>query len=218
MAGGGSGQLQPSIIPIFYKKTYLEKHNIDITDYAKSFCSENGKEGHIVTRHDIEWYWEGNIRAEFDTVDPSHNRLISQTKCPKFETHWMRKTATTAFLAKKLLQEQEEFWLLKPNRKEKKHIKSALILGNDTERWIIPDVSLMAIDDVFFDKVAQNIRAANAGATGCNLNDSKMFRLWGTLIKKAYDFVPKEVHIEKLKEVGLLLLEDHCAHESDLGV
>lgn len=81
--------------------------------------------------------------------------------------------------AKELVQQQEGFWLLKPNSKQRKHLKSALILGNDTERWIIPDVALMAIGDVFFNTVVQNIQAANASHIDSKLDDSKFFRLWG---------------------------------------
>ena len=211
MAGHARPQLQASIVPIFYNKTFLEKHNIDIVDYAKRFCSENSKLGYIVTRHDIEWYWEGNTRAEYDTRDP-HNRLISQARCPKFESYWMEKSAVTALQAKKLLQKQEGgMWPLKPTQKEKKYNKSALILGNHTERWIVPDVSLMAIGDVSFGQFEHNIREANAGDACDNLYESKLFQLWGTLIKRVYDFVPKEVQLEKLKEVGLSRSENHCA-------
>ena len=78
-------------------------------------------------------YWETNVRAEFDSVDPSHNRLVSQAKRLKFEFYWMGKTAVAALQAKTLLQEQEEFWLLKPNTKERKHFKNALILGNENK-------------------------------------------------------------------------------------
>lgn len=215
MAGHAGPQLQPSIIPVLYNRAFLEKHNIDITDYGKHFCTENSKQGKIITRRDIEWYWEGNIRAEFDTVDPSHNRLISQTKCPKFELYWLGKTAVAALQAKKLLHEQQGLWLLKPKRKEIKHFKSALILGNDTERWIVPDVSLMAIRDICFTTFAHNVRAANVGD---NLSDSMLFRLWGTLVKKAYDFVPKEVQIQKLKEVHFIPLIDPCTHHVDFDL
>ncbi len=71
-------------------------------------------------------------------------------------------------------------------------------------------MSLMAIDDVSFSEFAHNVRTANAGDACDNLDKSKLFQLWGALIKKAYDFVPKEVQIEKLKEVGLVQLGDHC--------
>lgn len=211
MAGHVRPQLQASIVPIFHKKAFLEKHNIDIVDYAKHFCRENSKQGYIITRHDIEWYWEGNTRAEYDTRDPSHDRLISQAGCPKFESYWMEKSAVTALQAKEVLQEQEGgMWPLKPTQKEKKYNKSALILGNHTERWIVPDVSLMAIDEVSFSEFEQKIRTANAGDACENLDKSKLFQLWGTLINKAYDFVPKEVQIEKLKGVGLVQSGDHC--------
>ena len=102
--------------------------------------------------------------------------------------------------AQKFLQEQDGFWLLKPKTKEKKHFKSALILGNDSERWIVPDASLMPIEDVSFEDFEQSIRAINIGVDGGKLDKSKLFRLWGTLIKKAYAFVPRDVQNEKLKE------------------
>ena len=201
MSGPTNHRLQASIIPVLYKKGFIEEHNIDITDFAKSLCSRNGKAGFIITRHDIEWYWEGNVRAEFDTVNPAHHRLISQTRCPKFDTYWMNKTATVAFQARRILQQQDEFWLLKPNAREGKHFETAIILGNGTERWTIPHVSLQAVEDVSFMGFVQNVREANPDHAGEGLNKAKMFRLWGALIKKAYDFVPKEVQLEKLREV-----------------
>ena len=209
MTGSTKNQLQASIIPVLYKKGFIEEHNIDITDFAKSLCSRNGKAGFIITRQDIEWYWEGNVRAEFDTVDPIHHRLISQTKCPKFNAYWMNKTATVAFQARRILQEQEGFWLLKPNVREKKHFDSALILGNGTERWTIPHVSLLAVEDFSFTEFVQSVREANADHAGEVLNKAKMFHLWGALIKKAYDFVPKEVQVKKLREVRSIPLDDH---------
>ena len=209
MTGSANCQLQASIIPVLYKKGLIEEHNIDITDFAKSLCSRNDKAGFFITRHDIEWYWEGNVRAEFDTVNPVHHRLISQTRCPKFDTYWMNKTATVAFQARKILQEQEGFWLFRPNAREKKHLDSALILGNGTERWTIPHVSLLAVEDVSFTGFVQSVREANADHAGEGLNMAKMFRLWGALIKKAYDFVPKEVQVKKLREVRSTLLGYH---------
>ena len=209
MTGSANRQLQASIIPVLYKKGLIEEHNIDITDFAKSLCSRNDAAGFFITRHDIEWYWEGNVRAEFDTVNPVHHRLISQTRCPKFDTYWMNKTATVAFQARKILQEQEGFWLLRPNAREKKHFDSALILGNSTERWIIPHVSLLALEDVSFTGFVQSVREANADHAGEGLNMAKMFRLWGALIKKAYDFVPKEIQVKKLREVRSTLLGYH---------
>ena len=212
MAGAPRRQLQASIIPVLYPKTYIEKHNLDITGYAKEFYNRNRIEGKLVTRRDIEWYWEGNVRAEYDTVDPAHNRLISQIRCPKFETFWMNLTAPVAPQPEKLLQEQQGFQLLRPNEKEKKHFKGALILGNATERWIIPDVSLMAVDDFAHDEFVQNVREAN----NQHLDRSKVFHLWGALIKKAYGFVPREVQIEKLKEVRTTSLDSHCANDVNL--
>ena len=38
--------------------------------------------GKTIIPRDVEWYWEGNVRSEFDTIDPKHNRLVSQTECP----------------------------------------------------------------------------------------------------------------------------------------
>lgn len=179
----------------------MEEHNIDITDFAKSLCSRNNKAGFIITRHDVEWYWEGNVRAEFDTVNPVHHRLISQTRCPKFERYWMNKTATLAFEARKILQEQEGFWLLKPNAREIKHFETAIILGNDTERWTIPHVSLLTVEDVSFTEFVQSVRKANTDHAAEGLNKAKMFTLWGALIKKGFGFVPKEVQVKKLREV-----------------
>ena len=209
MTGSTSRQLQASIIPVLYKKGFIEEQNIDITDFAKSLCSKNGKAGFNITRHDIEWYWEGNVRSEFDTVNPVHHRLISQTRCPKFDMYWMNKTATVAFQARRILQEQDGFWLLRPNARERKHFESALILGNGMERWTIPHVSLLAVEDVSFTGFVQSVREANADHAGEDLNKAKIFRLWGTLIKKAYDFVPKEVQVKKLREVRSSPLDDH---------
>ena len=209
MTGSTSHQLQASIVPVLYKKGLIEEQNIDITDFAKSLCSRNAKAGFNITRRDIEWYWEGNVRAEFDTVNPVHHRLISQTRCPKFDTYWMNKTATVAFQARRILQEQEGFWLLRPNARERKYFESALNLGNSTERWTIPHVSLLAIENVSFTAFVESIREANADHAGEGLNKAKIFRLWGTLIKKAYDFVPKEVQVKKLREVRSSPLDDH---------
>lgn len=209
MAEYTGAQLQASIIPVFYKRDFLEEHNVDIVEYAKKICSKNRKNGKLILRHDVEWYWEAEIRAAFDALDTSHHRLINQIRCPKFDIYWTRKTATAALQAKEHLRQQQEFWLLKPKTKEKTHLKSALILGNNIERWIVPDVSLMAIDDVFFDKFVQSVRAANVDDADNSLDDSKLLRLWGALIKQAYDFVPKEVQIQKLKEVGFIPLS-HC--------
>ena len=75
--------------PSSHKRVFLEKHNFDIADYAKHFYSENQKYDKIITRHDIEWYWKGNIRAEFVTVNSSHNQLVSQTRCPKFKIFYV---------------------------------------------------------------------------------------------------------------------------------
>ena len=216
MAEYARAQLQASIIPVLHRRTYLEKHKMDIVDYAKEFFNENNKHGKVITRHDIEWYWEANIRAEYDTLNPSHNQLVSQTSCPKFQIFWMQKIAVAALQEKELLHQQEGFWLLKPSSKQRKHLKGALILGNDTERWIVPDVALMAIGDVFFNTFVQNIKTANASQIDDNLDDSKLFRLWGALVKKAYDFVPKEVQIEKLKEVGSNPLINHCKYNVEL--
>ena len=209
MTGSTSHQLQASIVPVLYKKGLIEEQNIDITDFAKSLCSRNAKAGFNITRRDIEWYWEGNVRAEFDTVNPVHHRLISQMRCPKFDTYWMNKTATVAFQARRILQEQEGFWLLRPNARERKYFESALNLGNSTERWTIPHVSLLAIENVSFTAFVESIREANADHAGEGLNKAKIFRLWGTLIKKAYDFVPKEVQVKKLREVRSSPLDDH---------
>ena len=209
------GRLQASIVPVLYKNGYIEENIIDITDFAKDFCKKNAKAGLAITRHDIEWYWEGNIRAEFDTTDPKHQRLINQMRCPRFERFWLNRTAPEAFQAKSLLHEQEGVWLLTPNAKEKKHFANALVLGNYTERWVIPNVSLMPIEDVFFDDCMWRVQVANTGAAGADLDKSTMFRLWGALIKKAYDFVPKEVQNEKLKEVRCIPVIDHYAHDVD---
>ena len=77
-------------------------------------------------------------------TDPIHQRLISQTRYPKFERFWLNRTAPEAFQATILSYKQEELRLLTPNVKEKKHFANALVLGNHIERWIIPNVSLMA--------------------------------------------------------------------------
>lgn len=190
----------------------MERRNIDITYYAKEFCSRNRKQGRLITRRDVEWYWEGNIRAEYDTVDLIHNRLISQTRSPKFDAYWMQAMTPAAYQEKRLLQEQEGFWLLRPSTRERKHFKSALILGNRAERWIIPHVSLMAVENVAYEDFVHDLQEANGeGAKG-----SKVFRLWGALIKKAYDFVPKEVQTEKLKEVRSIPLKNHYTYDVDL--
>ena len=209
-------QLQPSIILVLYKQGFIEENNIDITDFAKSLCASNSKAGYAITRHDVEWYWEGNVRTDFDTVNPLHHKLISQTRCPKFDTYWMNKTEPVAFQARRFSQEREGFWVLKPNVKESKHFETALILGNRAERWIIPHVSLLAIEDVSFTKFEKKVREANADHAGEGLDKAKMVRLWGALIKKAYDFVPKEVQLMKLKEVRSLPLNDHYADDVDL--
>ena len=130
----------------------------------------------------------------------------------------MVKTETAALLAKRRLQEQEGFWLLGLNKKEKKHFENALIVGNDTERWIVPEVFVMAIEDVSFENFVQNVRAANTSDVGNNLDGSNVFHLWGALIKKAYDFVPKDVQTEKLKEVSPIPLDDRCEHHADLDL
>lgn len=213
MAGTPQRQLQASVIPVLYPKTDIEKRKIDITDYAKEFCSRNRKQGKLITRRDVEWYWEGNIRAEYDTVDPAHNWLISQIRCPKFQAFWINTAAPLAVREERLLQQQQQgFWPLRPNAKERKHFGSALILGNHTQRWIIPHVSLMAVEDVDYEDFVHDVRKANGEA----LRGSMVFHLWGALIKKAYDFVPKEVQTEKLKEVRSTPLGDHCTNDVDL--
>lgn len=212
MAATPIGQLQTSVVPVLYPKSYMERRNIDITDYAKEFCSRNRKQGRLITRRDVEWYWEGNIRAEYDTVDLIHNRLISQTRSPKFDAYWMQAMTPAAYQEKRLLQEQEGFWLLRPSTRERKHFKRALILGNRAERWIIPHVSLMAVEDVAYEDFVHDLQEAN----GEGPKGSKVFRLWGALIKKAYDFVPKEVQTEKLKEVRSIPLKDHYTYDFDL--
>lgn len=130
-------------------------------------------------------------------MDLIHNRPISQTRSPKFDAYWMQAMAPAAYLEKRLLQEQEGFRLLRPSARERKHFKSALILGNHGERWIIPHVSLMAVEDVAYEDFVHDVREANAEPP----RGSTVFHLWGALIKKDYDFVPKEVQTEKLKEV-----------------
>lgn len=207
MAGTPQRQLQASIIPVLLPKSFIEKRKIDITDYAKKICSRNREQGKLITRRDVEWYWEGNVRAEYDTVDPSHNRLITQIRCPKFEAYWDNMTAPLAVREERLRQQQRQgFWPLRPNARERKHFEGALILGNHTERWIIPHVSLMAIEDVEYGDFVHDVRKAN----GEGLRGSTVFRLWGALIKKAYDFVPREVQTEKLREVRSIPLDDGC--------
>ena len=107
-----------------------------------------------------------------------------------------------AFKAKRLSQEQVGFWVLKPNKGEEKHLKGAIFLGNALERWVIPDVSLMDIEDVFYSHFAQDVREANPGNFNDGLNDAKVFQLWGALVKKAFDFAPKQVQTAKLMEVS----------------
>ena len=209
-------QLQASIIPVLFEKGHIEKHKTDITDFAKAFRTANSKQGKTITRHDVEWYWEGNVRSEFDTVDPLHNHLISQIESPKFEMYWANKTAIATLQGKTLLQKHEDFRLLIPNNKEKKHHKNALILGNGRERWIVPEVFLMALYDISFEDFVQGVGTANTDDASHNLDESKVFRLWAAFIKKAYDFVPKEVQVEKLKEVCSVPLDDHRAYVADL--
>ena len=76
----------------------------------------------------------------------------------------------------------------------------------------------MAIEDVFFDDCMWRVKVANFGGAGNSLDQSTKFRLWGALIKKAYDFVAKEVQNEKLKEVRSIPVIDHYAHEVDHDV
>ena len=214
--GSTNGQLQASIIPVSYRKGAIVKQNITLFNFANNFYLINQNNGNTITRRDVEWYWESNVRFEFDTADPAHNRLISQIRSPKFETFWLNKTAVATVQAKRVLHEQEGFWPVTPNITERKHFKNAIILGNGMERWIIPNVALMAVEDVSFQKFVQEVRKVNADRASDELDKSKLFRLWGALIKKGYDFVPKEVQNEKLKEVCSTPFDDHKAHNVDI--
>ena len=68
------------------------------------------------------------IRAEFDTVNPSHNRLVSEMSCPKFDIFWIQRTTVAGLRAEGFRQQQEGFWLLKLKRypKQKNHLEGSL--------------------------------------------------------------------------------------------
>lgn len=70
----------------------------------------------------------------------------------------------------------------------------------------------MAVEDVDYEDFVHDVRKANGEA----LRGSTVFHLWGALIKKAYDFVPKEVQTGKLKEVRSTPLSGHCTKNVDL--
>lgn len=55
----------------------------------------------------------------------------------------------------------------------------------------MPEVFLMALYDVSFEEFVQGLRTANTTDASHKMDESKVFRLWAALIKKAYDFVPK---------------------------
>ena len=80
----------------------------------------------------------------------------------------------------------------------------------------MPEVFLMALYDISFEDFVQSVRTANTDDPYYNLDESKVFRLWAAFIKNAYDFVPKEVQVEKLKEVCSVPLDDHRAYVADL--
>lgn len=73
-----------------------------------------------------------------------------------------------------------------------------MVLGNHDWEYIVPDVQLMPLYDVFFLEVAQKIIAANPGKS---LPIELMRRLWRLLISEVYDFVNEAERTAKLEEV-----------------
>ena len=83
--------------------------------------------------------------------------------------------------------------------KEEQKDKGAVLLGNHEWEYLLPEVQLMPLCDVFFLELAKKVRVANPGKP---LGLELMRRLWRVLIREVYDFVNEAEKMAKLEEVS----------------
>ena len=71
-------------------------------------------------------------------------------------------------------------------------------MGNHDWEYILPEVQLMPLYNVFFLELAKKIVATNPGKP---LSIELMRRLWRLLVREVYDFVDEAEKTAKLEEV-----------------
>ena len=75
-----------------------------------------------------------------------------------------------------------------------------MLIGNHDWEYLLPEVQLMPLYNVFFLELAKKVIAANPGKP---LGIELMRRLWRLLIREVYDFVSEAERTAKLDEVRI---------------
>lgn len=214
-------QLDPRIRRLECTKEHLEERKYNIIHFSAQFRINNRPLGQVITRPVVEFFWIDEIWRLYPTDHPEKRRLIGQVTrdytlsrlligpedanakqahSPKYEIYWQKRLDADAFTAKRARQKSAEIWSF-PRRlsREEKKDDGMILLGNREWEYILPEVQLMPLYDVFFLELAKKVLAANPGKS---LTLTLMERLWRLLIREVYDFVDEVERKAKLEEVG----------------
>lgn len=126
------------------------------------------------------------------------NHKPLQVDCPLIEAIWRRHTDAVALLKVQAKHTLSGFW---PIGAEGKDDRGALIVGNATQNFTIPEVLLLPIKSIHFVELSKKVIKSNVNRSTCVVDYATMRELWRTLVEKLYYYEPEDVRQAKLTEV-----------------
>ena len=73
-----TSQIGEPVIPPLWGAQQFETMNRNILDYTKEFLSKNNPRGVYMCQGDIDWYFEGDVRAAYAEGDERRYWLLQQ--------------------------------------------------------------------------------------------------------------------------------------------
>ncbi|MCJ1458166.1 hypothetical protein MMC28_008537 [Mycoblastus sanguinarius] len=203
------------VVPLIYRANEFEAIGHSIVEYTKKLLSKNDPRGVHLDQGEVNWYFEGDVRATYAEGDERRYWALQQRMCPLIVGFWAMYTNPENFFLHKANEATTHFRELPRDRACRN--KGTLILGDGNETVVVPDIGLLSLRHVNYIDVVKAVKGANAEV---DFSEMKMLKLWQGIVVNVYHYECDCAKIEKLVEADSEAAKGYWmwVHDSELAM